>query len=68
MSDTIVTVRLYAGKLLGHPRPASEIEELAWVALTGPCNLPLAPSLTNKILPYLRREQSRAAAQAKSHH
>ncbi len=57
--DTIVTVRLYAGELIGHPHPASEIEELAWVPLTGSCDLPLAPSLTNKILPHLHREQSR---------
>jgi 8-oxo-dGTP diphosphatase len=51
--NTVVTVRLYAGILSGEPRPASEIEELAWVSLCAPSDLPLAPSITNKILPYL---------------
>ena len=53
--ETIVTVRLYAAKLVGDPRPASEIEEIAWVNLMGSVDLPLAPSLTNKILPHLNR-------------
>jgi 8-oxo-dGTP diphosphatase len=61
MTDTIVTVRLYTGNLLGDPRPESEIEELAWISLVGPCDLPLAPSLTNQILPHLHRKQSAAA-------
>jgi 8-oxo-dGTP diphosphatase len=54
LRNTVVTVRLYAGRLRGEPQPASEIEELAWVKLTEPVELPLAPSITNKILPYLR--------------
>ena len=52
--NTVVTVRLYAGTLRGEPRPASEIEELAWVNLSEPIELPLAPSITNQILPHLR--------------
>lgn len=61
--NTVVTVRLYAGKLRGELRPASEIEELAWVSLYTPTNLPLAPSITNRILPHLCacRNTSRAA-------
>lgn len=59
LCETVVTVRLYAGKLIGDPHPASEIEEIAWINLAGPFELPLAPSLTNKILPHLNREQSR---------
>lgn len=51
--NTVVTICLYAGKLRGEPRPASEIEELAWVNLCAPTDLPLAPSITNKILPHL---------------
>lgn len=62
ISDTIVTVRLYTGKLIGDPSPASEIEELAWIRITGLCDLPLAPSLINQILPHLRREQSGVVA------
>lgn len=54
LQNTVVTVRLYTGTLRGEPQPASEIEELAWLKLTQPVNLPLAPSITNKILPYLR--------------
>ena len=61
LDDTIVTVRLYAGKLRGKPQPASEIEELAWVSLSAPGDLPLAPSLKNKILPHLRQRSEPAA-------
>jgi 8-oxo-dGTP diphosphatase len=58
MPETTVTVRLYAGRLVGTPRPSSEIEELAWIDVQAPAKLPLAPSLTNKILPFLNRRQS----------
>jgi 8-oxo-dGTP diphosphatase len=64
MFETIVTIRLYAGKLIGDPHPTSEIEELAWVPLAGPCDLPLAPSLTNKILPHLHYKKGWVAAHA----
>lgn len=50
--DTKVTVQLFAGSLVGEPTPASEIDEIAWVALQDPL-VPLAPSLTNKIIPHL---------------
>ncbi len=52
-ANTRVVVRLYVGQLLDDPEPASEIEEYAWVPLSKPNSLPLAPSIVNKILPYL---------------
>lgn len=61
MSDTLVVVRLYAGTLVGTPQPAAEIEEMAWLDLSAPGSLPLAPSLTNHILPYLCRREAQAA-------
>ncbi len=66
LRDTMVTVRLYAGTLRGEPQPASEIEELAWVKLNEPVDLPLAPSITNKILPYLRAHVTAKASKAAS--
>ena len=49
---TAVTVRLYAGKLVGEPKPQSEIEEIKWVDLHEK-NPHLAPSLKNSIVPFL---------------
>jgi 8-oxo-dGTP diphosphatase len=48
-----VTVRLYSGKLLGSPAPSSEIEEIKWFDPCGDSELLLAPSLKNKIIPFL---------------
>ena len=53
--DTEVTVILYSGDLIGEPTPRSEIVELAWLELVEPYLVELAPSITNKILPHLRR-------------
>ncbi|CAN7642439.1 NUDIX domain-containing protein [Phenylobacterium sp. LjRoot219] len=57
-ANTRVVVRLYVGQLLDRPEPASEIEEFAWVPLSKPGALPLAPSIVNKILPYLCARES----------
>lgn len=51
-----VTVRLYSGDLCGNPAPAQEIEELAWIDMSQPTPVQLAPSLANLILPYLRSQ------------
>jgi 8-oxo-dGTP diphosphatase len=48
-----VTVRLYAGALIGTPSPRAEIDGVLWWTRTrhqDPC---LAPSLRNSILPFL---------------
>lgn len=50
--NATVTVRLYSARLIGTPSPHAEIEEMMWVRPSHD-DLPLAPSLTNKIIPYL---------------
>ena len=54
-ADAKVVVILYSGRLRGAPLPMAEIEELAWCDLANSVALPVAPSLSNHILPYLRR-------------
>ena len=51
--DTTVTVRLYRGTLIGEPQCRAEIEELRWIAAAELYGTPLAPSLTNQILPVM---------------
>jgi len=51
--DTIVTVRLYAAKLIGNPRPKAEIEAISWYCPKSDRSAPLAPSLQNQIVPFL---------------
>lgn len=53
LQNTVVVVRLYAGNVAGVPRPASEIEEVAWISICSPARVPLAPSISNQILPHL---------------
>lgn len=48
-----ITVRLYAGTILGRPEPRSEIEQLIWFSPYERHPLSLAPSLNNFILPFL---------------
>jgi 8-oxo-dGTP diphosphatase len=51
VDDMDVEVTLIAGSLIGDPKPMAEIEEVRWVHIRNP-EVPLAPSLTNLILPY----------------
>jgi 8-oxo-dGTP diphosphatase len=53
MPDVNVTIRLYAGSLVGTPIPQAEIESIVWWAATEQHNSVLAPSLKNSILPFL---------------
>lgn len=53
--NTIVTVRLYSARLLGNPMPMSEIETLKWFSPDEDGLTCLAPSLRNRIVPFLRR-------------
>jgi len=55
LPGTDVVVVLYSGSLDGRPAPRAEIEEMVWVDVVTPGILRLAPSITNMILPYLRR-------------
>jgi 8-oxo-dGTP diphosphatase len=52
-TDAIVTVKLYAGRLIGDPCPQAEIEQLIWFNPKTGETTELAPSLTNSIMPYL---------------
>lgn len=52
-ADTTVTVRLYRGSLAGEPKCQAEIEELRWLSASELYGTPLAPSLTNQILPVM---------------
>lgn len=47
-----VEVTIHSGRLIGTPRPHAEIEEIRWVDMRTP-EVPVAPSLTNLIMPYL---------------
>lgn len=53
MPDVNVTIRLYAGSVVGTPIPHAEIESIVWWAATEQHNSVLAPSLKNSILPFL---------------
>ncbi len=53
MYDTVVTIRLYEGRLVGSPAPQAEIECLAWFKLDLSEHVTLAPSIQNQIIPFL---------------
>lgn len=65
INDAVVVVRLYSGELLGEPVPQAEIEEIAWLDITKPDTLPLAPSIANGILPYLQKWLRKARRNSK---
>jgi 8-oxo-dGTP diphosphatase len=52
-TNAVVTVRLYAARLVGTPSPHAEIETLEWISAAGKNQTSLAPSLENQILPFL---------------
>jgi 8-oxo-dGTP diphosphatase len=53
MPGVNVTVRLYAGSVVGTPIPHAEIDSIVWWAPTEHHTSVLAPSLKNSILPFL---------------
>lgn len=53
MPGVRVTIRLYAGFLVGTPIPQAEIESVVWWTPTEGERSVLAPSLKNSILPFL---------------
>jgi 8-oxo-dGTP diphosphatase len=61
LHNTIVTVRLYSARLLGYPEPRSEIESLKWFSPAEDNATTLAPSIQNRILPFLFAEGRLAA-------
>jgi 8-oxo-dGTP diphosphatase len=55
LHNTTVIVRLYGARLIGNPVPRSEIENLKWFSPSEDNMNSLAPSLQNKIVPFLFR-------------
>jgi len=72
MPDVTVTIRLYAGSVVGTPVPQAEIDCLVWWTPTERNDSLLAPSLRNSILPFLSssnffsRNQPQASTNAAS--
>ena len=54
MPGVHVTVRLYAGSVVGTPIPHAEIDSIVWWTPAENDHLVLAPSLKNSILPFLK--------------
>jgi len=48
-----VSIKLYQGKLIGHPVPSSEIEFIHWIGKENINNLKVSPIIRNKIIPDL---------------
>lgn len=53
MPGVKVTIRLYAGSIVGTPIPHAEIDSIVWWTPTEHRHSVLAPSLKNSILPFL---------------
>ncbi len=51
-SSNMVSIELYTGRLVGIPKPCSEIEELVWVG-SGSLDERITPVIRNKIMPFL---------------
>lgn len=62
MVNTTVTIRLYAAQLMETPHPRSEIEQIKWFSPDTDSDTLLAPSLQNKIVPFLCARGILAAA------
>ena len=58
MPGVSVTIRLYAGSVVGTPIPHAEIESIVWWAAKEQHDSVLAPSLKNSILPFLNNSLS----------
>lgn len=48
-----VMIRLYSGKLIGEPKPSSEIGALHWIGKEDLINQKVSPIIRNKIIPDL---------------
>ncbi len=49
--DTLVTMKLYKGQLIGTVYPSREIEEIHWLNMQEPAEILIAPLVQNHILP-----------------
>jgi len=48
-----VAIKLFLGKIVGTPKPSSEIEELIWISLKDVGNSKVTPIIKNEIMPFL---------------
>jgi len=54
-SDRKVHIRLYKGKIIGNPKPSTEIKVLHWIGKEDANNPKVSPIIRNKIIPDLVR-------------
>ncbi len=52
-SGTIVFIKLYKGKIIGEPKPTTEIKFLHWIGLEDKDNKKVSVIIRNKIIPDL---------------
>jgi 8-oxo-dGTP pyrophosphatase MutT (NUDIX family) len=55
--DRNVSIKLYQGKLIGEPRPTSEIKQLHWIGKKDLTNMRVSPIIRNKIIPDLMKKK-----------
>ena len=51
--DRDVSIKLYKGKIIGTPKPSTEIKEIHWIGKEDQTNPKLSPIIRNKIIPDL---------------
>jgi len=53
MPDKDVYVKLYKGKIIGNPKPSSEIKFIHWISKEDQTNPKVSPLIRNKLIPDL---------------
>jgi hypothetical protein len=53
MPDKDVSIKLYSGKIIGKPKPSTEIKFIHWIGKTDKNNLRVSQIIRNKIIPDL---------------
>ncbi len=48
-----VAINLFAGEIIGEPKPSSEIEELSWISANDAINPFVTPIIKKQIMPFL---------------
>ncbi|MFC1617804.1 NUDIX domain-containing protein [Patescibacteria group bacterium] len=54
--DRDVSIKLYKGKLIGEPKPSTEIKILHWIGSADKDNPLVSPIIRNKIIPGLEKK------------
>jgi 8-oxo-dGTP pyrophosphatase MutT (NUDIX family) len=52
-ADTLVTMKLYKGQLIGNAHPFREIEEIYWLNAKEPREISIAPLVQNHVFPLI---------------